>query len=164
MPDTSFTITDKGFKEAVAKLNSLQQLRAIRPTIKEVTLDLKGKVAWYPPTTKRKHNPGPYPARWYQRGWGNVWALKGGGKHKVSSPTSENLGASWGIKMRDGGMTGVIGTDTSYARVVQDEARQTVDNRRIGWRTVQGVAHEFGPAALRRIQMAIQRVLAGRGR
>lgn len=156
----SFTITDKGFKEAIAKLNSLQQLRALRPSVKAATYYLKGQMMVYPPETDA-NKPGSYPKRWYQRGYGPKWALKGGGVH--GRKTSQNLMQSWGIKMQHAGLTGVIGTNVKYARYVQDADKQASFHRANKWRTVQSVAAEFGPLALRYIAQAIERILAKKG-
>ena len=155
----TMTITDKGFAEAVKKLHSLNQLRAIRPDIKAATLYIKGEIAQYPPGTSA-NVPGPYPKKWYVRGYGPQWARAGGGWG--GRRKSETLGRKWGIKMQDGGLTGVVGTNVSYARYVQDDELQARFHKSRGWRTVQDVAQKDGKVAIRIISAGIARVLAGR--
>lgn len=150
-------ITPKGFKEAVQKLRTLEDIQALAPTIKAGALHAKRYLAKYPPSPS---GPGPYPARWYIRGRGPAWALKGGGYH--SRKTSETLGRKWSVTTKHGGLTALLVNNASYARWVQDRDVQARVHQKTGWPTVQSVAEEQGPVIVMRILAKIRKIMEGR--
>ena len=135
----SASIRLRGGTEAAKKLRSLEDLKQMKPVVKLAALHLQSKVAKYPPSSEA-NAPGSYPKKWYERGYGSKWALKGGGVH--GRRTSQILGKRWSIKTRDGGLTAIIGNNAKYVRLVQDLAKQAWFHARRGWPTIQKVADE----------------------
>ena len=154
----TFSIDLKGEESATRKLTSLAHLHALKPHIKALAIHLKGRIAQVPPMTDA-NLPGDYPKKWYIRTRGPAWALKGGGWH--SRKTSKTLTKSWTIKMRDGGLTGVVGTNVKYAPFVQDLPRQAWYHTRTGWKTVQHVQDTEYNFVRRYLLAAIDRIVGG---
>lgn len=98
-------------------------------------------ISWYPPTSEA-NEPGPYPKKWYVRGVGSHWALKGGGFNFRRN--SQQLNKRWAIKQLDDGNTVVIGNNATYAPYVHDQTMQPAFHSRRGWRTAQEVLTEQG--------------------
>jgi hypothetical protein len=103
-------------------------------------------------------NPYGFPQanNWYQRGYGQKWALKGGAVH--GRKTSETLGRRWTQGERDEGLTQIIGNNASYGPYVQGE-KQAGFHRQRGWKTTQDVAESEGPKVTRMVSDAIDKVL-----
>ena len=153
---TETMIDVKGLDQLIDKLETVAQLKTVKTGIKAGTEHVKGKMAIYPKESAA-NRPGPYPKRWYQRGAGARWARVSGGVGGINS--SEKLRQSWGIKMRDGGFTGVVGNDTTYGIFVQGE-RQASFHKRRGWKTTEMIAKSEGPRVRELIAKAIRRALA----
>jgi hypothetical protein len=73
------------------------------------------------------------------------------------SPRSEKLGQSWTTQTENQGFRAIIGTGVSYARMVQDSARQTSYHRQTGWITTNQVEKLYGQQAINQIEQALQR-------
>ena len=153
---TTAFIEIKGLDQLIDKLETLAQLRTVKAGIKAGALHVKGVIDVYPASSDA-NQPGPYPKRWYVRGWGPKWARKSGGIGGINS--SEDLGDSWTIKMRDGGFTGVVGNNVSYGIFVQGE-KQAAFHQRRGWKTTEMIAKSEGPRVRELIAQAIRRALA----
>jgi hypothetical protein len=105
---------------------------------------IKGVISEYPPATAA-NLPQPYPARWYERGFGTKYKTKDG--TIKGNKTSEILGKRWTVKKLDNGNDAEVGNNASYAPFVQDKTRQAKKHKQTGWPTVQQVAEEEGPHA-----------------
>jgi len=154
------TIEPRGFKEAIAKLQTLQDLKQLAPAVKAGGIHAMRYLKKYPDTSHLKHHKGPYPARWYERKRGGAWALKGGNFHHDKS--SERLQQKWGIKTELGGLQVRLSNNASYARLVQDETEQADVHRRGNWWTVQAVAEKQGPVILMQILARVNKILASK--
>jgi hypothetical protein len=135
VPDNFFSVT-MDLKQIEDLARALDLLPAFVAGVQAGALHVKGVIAQYPPGTEA-NTPGPYPKRWYVRGYGPQWALKGGGVGKLH--TSETLGRRWTIAKRDGGLGAVVGNNASYAREVQGDKQQRW-HKAHGWKRVDEVA------------------------
>ena len=136
-------------------------LPALKTGIKAGTQHVEGKVKSYPPQTMA-NKPKTYQTgannTWYQRGWGGKWAIKAGGWHGKKS--SEQLQQRWTTKMRNSGLTGVIGNNASYAKYVQGtKQEQAKALEAIGWKGVDTIAEEETVTVNNFIQNEIDRAL-----
>ena len=121
----------KGLDKLVTKVNKLEQMDAVKASLKQAATFLAGKMAEYPSQTAANQPPVPYyiRGRGTQTGSGNLG-------------NSEDLGQKWrGAKpqIRDRGFTVAIGTNVSDAPFVQSQDRQARWMRTIGWQTDQKV-------------------------
>jgi hypothetical protein len=72
------------------------------------------------------------------------------------SPGSEKLGQSWTVRRENMGFRAIIGTNVSYAQLVQDSAKQTSYHRGTGWITTKQTALLYGDEAIERIEAAFK--------
>ena len=155
MPDVVISL--QGQRETLNKLNSLAQLQALKPFVRAAGLHVKSKVAEYPPSSEA-NAPGPYPAKWYERGYGPKWALKGGGIH--GRKTSQTLGRRWSIEMRDAGLTAAIVNHVAYGPYVQDRTTQRWFHKARGWKTIQDAVEECEKLITTWLLVAVNRIVA----
>lgn len=150
------SIEIRGLQELAGKIRNVAQLRGIRRAVKTAAIHVKGKIAQYPPSSEA-NTPGPYPKRWYERGYGPRWARKSGGIG--GRRTSETLGRKWTISTRNSGLTAIVGNNVSYGPFVQSRSRQTAFHARRGWQTVEDVAERESGLVERYIRQEIERIL-----
>lgn len=152
------TIEIKGLDKLERKLGAIRP--ALARGIKASTLHIKGQIAKYPPATSgnapKQYTKGQWNT-WYERGWGQKWALSKGGWH--GKKVSEMLGRKWTIKVVNKGMTGIVGNNVSYGPYVQDTERQAAPMKRIGWKTTGEVAEAELPRVMNFIQGEIEKEL-----
>lgn len=127
------TVQIRGLDELSAKLEKI--IPAVKRGVAAGTVHIKGKIATYPRSTKAND---PSQPRWYERGWGPKWHVKGGSWHGVHS--SETLGRKWTSRLDNNGLTGVVGNNVSYGPYVQGEDEQADALKRIGWKTTSDIA------------------------
>lgn len=153
--------TIKGDKELQAKFRKLSNPQELVPTLKAVAVDIKGAISKYP--EGNQHRPQPFKTA-KQRAF-FFWALANNvievPYRRGQSPGSEDLGPSWTVKGMKGGLQQVVGNDTSYGPLVQDPNMQTTYHQETGWQTTDDVIEEKEKEALREIQKAVDRILAG---
>jgi hypothetical protein len=149
---------DTGDLEKVAR--KLNVLPAFKDGIKAGAIYVKGVIAEYPPMSSG-NMPGAYPKKWYVRGKGPHWALKGGGIH--FRRTSEVLGKRWTHKIFNDGLSAVVGNNASYAPYVQSREHQPPWHKAHGWNTAENVVETENDEVIKRIQMFIDAALT-RGR
>lgn len=70
------------------------------------------------------------------------------------------LGRRWTVE--GGQMRWVIGNNTGYGPLVQDEAQQRPVHARTGWPTAQAVARDAEPDVVRNVEAALAQRLGGR--
>jgi hypothetical protein len=147
---TGIKIDIRGAVEAIARLNRTTQWRHLRSSIKAAALHIKGVVATYPVHNSR---PQPFVSDRQRRGF---FARLHSGEIQVpyrrGGRGSQTLGRRWTTTSTDGGMTGIVGNNASYARLVQDRDRQARYHKGTGWVTAQ--------AAVDREQTTVQRAIA----
>ena len=100
----------------------------------------------------------PYPGRWYQRGYGQKWALKGGGAN--GRKTSESLGQRWTVKSNAARLSAIIGNNASYSRYVHDAQQQARFHSARGWVTDEEAIEKELPAIERMLKQQIDDELA----
>lgn len=147
----------KGLDQLLRKVDSVQGLRVAVRVLRASAVHIKGKVATYPAATIA-NQPGAYPKRWYERGYGSKYARKSGGVG--GRKTSETLGRKWTIAQRNGGLTQVIGNNVSYGPYVQDEKKQARFHGARGWKTTQEVSEEEADTILNFVKAEIDKALA----
>jgi hypothetical protein len=156
----SFSSEIRGMPQLLEKLRQLESLAPIKAGMKAAAVHVKGKVAKYPKVSRR---PQAFVSAKQRRGF---FARLRAGQIEVpyrrgTSPMTERLGQSWTIEERDDGLTQVIGTNVSYARLVQDEKKQTAYHAGTGWRTAQAVLEQEGREVVRRVELAVRRLIGG---
>lgn len=129
----------RGLKELLERIHSLEDLRWLRDGIAAAAVNLKGKIAEYPPA-------GSFAGRYnlkthkkmghYMRGLG--WVSATGRLSK----SSEGLSTRWAVNFENDGLRAVIGNNASYGPWVQDRYSQTTIHRARGWKTVQDVSEQ----------------------
>jgi hypothetical protein len=144
----------EGIDKLVAKLNVIEAAKYLRPFMSAAVAEIKDGVAVYPPATDANNSMA---RRWYERGYGPRWQRRDGSVG--GRRTSERLGTRWTTKVTNGGLTGEVGNNASYARYVQDRVKQAWFHRRTGWVTAQDVLEERGPRVLEMLDGAIAQVL-----
>ena len=152
----------KGLDKLVGKLDSIAKLNAVKAGITAGALHIVDKIDNAPP---RKHITIKQIGGWAsekQRRW-FFWALRTGQievpYRRGISPRSEQLEQSWTIKKRDGGLSAVVGNDTSYGPFVQSKAQQSRMMKLIGWNTIEQVAKKEGPEVRDLIAKSIRKAL-----
>ena len=149
----------EGLDELLDKLTGLEDPKEIKAVIRAAGVDIKGKMAKYPKAGPW-NQPGPYPAKWYERGYGPRFAKEGGGVG--GKKTSENLGKKWTTKAVSRGYGVIIGNNVSYGPDVQGHGTQKPYHKAHGWKTERDVVNENRPRIISMIKKAIDKILAGR--
>lgn len=155
------TIRIEGAEELIKRITTLEQMKKVKASIREAALFLKGKVSEYPPESHRPNwmlRGNSAKAQRMRRGF--FYHLKRGNievpYRRGQSPGSKKLGQSWTTRVDNQGFRAIIGTGVSYARMVQDSARQTSYHRHTGWITTNQVEKLYGRQAINQIEQALQ--------
>jgi len=146
----TYGIQIDGLDRIERKLNTLANAEYMKGAMTAAVSHIKDGIAEYPPSTAANT---PYQRRWYERNWGSKWMRADG--TVAGRKSSEMLGKSWTTRVRDRGLTGVVGTKVSYAPFVQDKTRQARFHAARGWKTVQDVIRERKARVVKGIQRAI---------
>jgi hypothetical protein len=138
-PAMKVTIPDRA--KLRGKIQTIEQLKFLRPYVRAAALYVKGLLARYPPARR-----GSQPFKTAKQRRYFFWALKEGiievPCFRMQNPKSENLAGSWGMKKEYGGLRYTVGTNVSYARWVMDRKQQSAYHKTTGWGTVQGIAED----------------------
>ena len=157
MPEAGIRI--EGLPSLQKIIRDVGSLRPVVVGMKAGAIHLKGKIAKYPQVSRR---PQPFVSNKQRRGF---FAKLRSGEIEVpyrrgTSPGSERLGQSWTVKARDGGLTQVVGTDTTYGQLVQDRLKQTLYHKTTGWKTTEDVTEQEGNEVVRGVKREIDKALA----
>ena len=157
MPDG---IRIEGLPELQKIMQKLGTLQPVKTGLKSAALHVKGRIAKYPPVSRR---PQPFVSDLQRRGF--FAKLKSGEidvpyKRGISSK-SERLGQSWTVEPRNAGLTQIVGSDTSYGPLVQGE-RQTGYHKGTGWKTTNTVIEQEKDEAIRIVKEVVDTALEGR--
>jgi len=138
-PEIKVTIPDRA--KLRGKIQTIEQLKMLRPWVRAAALYVKGQLARYPPV---RRGPQPFKTAKQRRA---VFAMLKSGEieipyYRLSNPKSENLAGSWAMRKEYGGLRWTIGTNVSYARVVMDRKQQSQYHKTTGWKTVQGISED----------------------
>lgn len=158
MPDVKCWM--EGQKEILAIAKEIQSLKPLKLGLKHGAAFLKGRIAKYPPVSRRTKN---FVSDRQRRHFFYLMRTK---KIEVPyrrgiSPGSERHGQSWTIKESRGGLRQTIGSDTSYGPLLQDADEQSQFHRSGGWKTIQTVAEKSADDVNKRIKATHDRALAG---
>lgn len=153
-----------GMEELIAKLDRLEKLRAVIAVMRAAALYLKGKFAKYPSQKKitRERVYGSPFASDLQRRW-FFWALGSGELsipyHRGEDAGSEAFGRSWAIRDEDGGLTQIIGNDTSYGPYLMGDNEQSLFSQAMGWLTIDQVLQGYEDHVVDMVKQAIDQEL-----
>ena len=157
MADIEITVNvDAGDIEKTAR--KMDVLPAFKDGVFSAATWVKGEISEYPPASEA-NMPGPYPKRWYVRGKGPHWARKGGGVGSRS--TSKTLGKMWTAERKNGGLSALVGNNTSYGPYVQSKEHQAAFHGRRGWQTVEDFVIRRSDEVLKRIEDFVQAAIKG---
>lgn len=152
----------EGADELIKKLTSLQSMQSVKSAIQLSAKFIQGKIKQYPP---ERHGPNPNlygPGEKAQRMRAGYFARLKSGAITVpyargASGSSEKLGQSWTTEPIDAGFGARIGTNVSYAKLVQSAAGQAGYHRQTGWITDQQVVDMYGTDVVEQINSALKR-------
>jgi hypothetical protein len=153
----SVTIEIEGLERLQGKLQTLESGRYLKSVLQAAALDIKGYMAWYPPSTAANS---PFARRWYERGYGPRWYRKDGSINGYQ--TSEMLDRKWAAarpRVSAKKLEAKVGVKVSYAPYVQSEEKQAWFHRARGWRTDEDAVEQRGPHVIRLVQRAVRRIL-----
>lgn len=158
MPDG---IRIEGLPELQKIMKKVGSLQPVKTGLKTGAVHVKGKIAKYPQVSRR---PQPFKTDLQRRGF---FAKLKSGEIDVPykrgiSPSSERLGQSWTTREQHGGLTQIVGNDTSYGPLVQDRDRQSGYHKTTGWQTTQDVAEQESSSVSNIIKKNIDAALEGR--
>jgi hypothetical protein len=149
-----------GGAELRRKLSKLKDFKSLVPTLQGAAVHVKGKISKYP--SGNQHRPQPFKTAKSRRFF--FWALRQGiievPYRRGQSPGSEDHGQSWTVKGMKGGLKQVIGSDTSYGRLLQKAGSQTAYHKGTGWKTTDQVMREEEAYVLTQIQKKVDQLLA----
>ena len=134
-----------GVDELIEKLARIDKLEIVRAYLRAAAEYLKGKFATYPQQGRLTRTEvygylfaSPAQQRFF-------FAALASGEivvpyHRGEAATSERLGQSWTVSEEDGGLTQVLGNDTSYGPYVMGDS-QSLFMQYSGWPTASEVAY-----------------------
>ena len=129
----------KGIPEFNKLMKEVGSLRPFKVGLKAGGFHLKGRIARYPRVSRR---PQPFVSDKQRRGF---FAKLKSGEIEVPyrrgiSKGSERHNQSWTVKGRKSGLEQIVGSDTTYGRLLQDAKKQTAYHQGTGWITIQQTA------------------------
>ena len=130
--------------------------KAAETGIKASAVYVQGVAKKYPAATEANEE-GPYPKRWYKRGTGPYWALKGGGSNHRK--TSETLNRKWTVKYFNGNLSAEVGNNVSYGPYVMGDDDQAPYHKAHGWKTTGQIVKETAAKIQQFIRDAITKAL-----
>jgi len=131
------TVTVDGFDTLEKVLSPSEFRRMAKIVLLKIAKEVKVQAIPYP-SEGPWNQPGPYPARWYQRQFGSRWALKGGGTGGNSS--SERMQKLWVITQK-GPWQVSVGNRASYAPYVMGEEQRSYHEAH-GWKKLKEIGAE----------------------
>lgn len=150
----------EGAAELIKRVDTISGMMRVKSAIATAATMLKGHVSEAP-----SHTPRPNPLLrgnsdkakrmragfFYHLNQGNIQVPY----RRGTSPGSEKLGQSWNVRMSNQGFRAVVGTNVSYAQLVQGNARQTAYHKQTGWPTPDDVVSKHGQQAIDHIRQAL---------
>lgn len=129
-----------GKELALAKLAALGRLDEVKAGLMAAGIYLQKRLATYPPT-KRLTRESVYGQTFQtdRQRRGYFAKLRDGEiqvpYHRGESPGSQRLKASWTQRTTNGGMTVILGNDTTYGPLLMEGRTQSLFMQRLGWKT-----------------------------
>ncbi len=135
-------------------------LRPVKAGLRAGAFHLKGKIAKYPRVSRR-----PVAQFWTNKQRRGFFAKLRSGEIDVPyrrgiSNNSERLGQSWTVQARQGGLTQIVGNDSSYGQLVQDRRFQSLYHKTTGWQTTDDVTENEKDEVVRGVKREVDRALA----
>jgi hypothetical protein len=151
----------EGLPELQKIMQRVGSLQPVKNGLKSAALHVKGKIAQYPPVSRR---PQPFVSDLQRRGF---FAKLRSGQIEVPyrrgiSSQSQRLGQSWTIKEQKAGLTQVIGSDTTYGPLVQAKESQTRYHKETGWKTTETVIERETAEVNRIVKSVVDAALEGK--
>ena len=150
----NITTEIQGLDKLITRLSRVASAQYMTGTMQAATDIIRHEIMISPPETAANQ---PGARRWYERGFGPRWMRRDGSIG--GTRTSETLTRKWTTRVEDGGLTGIVGNNASYAQVVQSARQQSRVMADIGWKTDEEVARKQQPAIVRLFKTAIERAL-----
>ena len=141
--------------------DAMQRLDRVLPAISNGLLagavHVKGKLTRYPQQKHltRKSVYGSSFKSDRQRRW-----FFASGIHQTPYRRTRNLANRWSISSSMGGLTQIIGNNTSYGPYVQGPGMQSLYHRAQNWQTTDEVAEQESDKVAKLVLQAIQRAIA----
>lgn len=151
----------RGLDELLLKLDRLGKLEAVPPILRAAAEYLLGKLA-KPPEQAHVNRMAVYGETFQSDRQRRFFfaALRDGEievpYHRGEAATSERLESSWTISEEDGGLTQVLGNDTSYGPFVMGNEEQSLFMQYVDWRTTDEIANEAEDTIVENVTEAIQ--------
>jgi phage gpG-like protein len=152
----------EGAEEIIRRITSIQGLERVKASIQQAGIMLKGYLQAYPKVSRRPNDmlrgDSEKSAR-MRRGF--FYHLRKGDievpYYRGQNPKSEKLGQSWTVSAGNNEFSAFIGTNVSYASMVQNKEAQTGYHRTTGWVTVQDVKENHQQEVIDFIASALDR-------
>lgn len=124
-----------------SKMAEMLRSDGLRRGLRAGALYLRGKLGRYPPVSRRRVAEFLTP-----RQLRFLHAASRAGDIEIPyrrglSPGSERMGMRWDISASNGGLTQVIGNNTSYINLVQGD-EQSVYHRETGWQKIEDIVED----------------------
>jgi len=145
----------EGLDELIKKLNSIQEMKAVKTALKAAGAHIQGIMVDYPPATIG-NSPSNPTNHWYERGYGSHWRRKDGSIG--GRQTSETLNRKWTIKEEFSGLQVIVGNNVSYGHWVQGDD-QTRVHKAHGWLTTRQVVERESEKVVNFVKKEIDKVL-----
>ena len=146
------------------RITNLQQMKQVKAAIKAGAKHLQGKIKKAPRVSRRPNMMLRGDDERAKRMRAGFFARLRSGEievpyHRGRSPQSQKLEQSWTITTEANGFRAIVGTNVSYAPLVQDADKQTQYHAETGWVTAQGVETMFGQEAIDFVRRALDEEL-----
>lgn len=154
----------RGVEELLAKLARLEKLQAVIAVLRAAALYVKGKLAKYP-QQKQIRRDSVYDTtfqsikqqRWFFASLADETLDVP--YHRGESASSEALGRSWTTEDQDGGLTQIIGNDTSYGPFVMGDEEQSLFMAAMGWQKTGDIVDQYEDYVVQKVQEGLEKEL-----
>jgi len=161
-------VADVGIRiEGLPRLSEIMRrvgtLQPVKTGLRAGARHLQGKmISEKPPVSRR-----PVAQFWSDKQRRGFFYYLNAGKIDVPyyrriSQNSEDLTHSWTTEERNGGLTQIVGNDTKYGPLVQDEAMQSRYHKITGWKTIQTISKEQTDEVVRALKEVVDAALEGK--
>ncbi len=155
------TIRIEGLPELKQIMKEVGSLRPVKIGLRTGAQDFIGAIKNDKPPVSRR----PQALYWSDKQRRGFFAKLRSGEIEVpyirgSSRKSESMSKSWTAQARHGGLTQVVGNDTSYGPMVQDPVEQIRYHKDTGWKDTDALAQRHGRKVNEAVKGAIDRALA----
>ena len=150
------TIRIEGAAELIARLTRIEQMQRVKASIRQAAVFLERKVKEYPTESHRPNwmlHGNSAKAQRMRRGF--FYHLNHG-DITVPYKRTQNISKKWTTATENSGWRAVVGNTASYARLVQDSAKQTSYHRHTGWITTRQVELLYGRQAINMVERALK--------